>query len=236
MKRNLQKMVMGLLMASLLFGSVTVFAANTRTIEVTSGNVRTTLFGQEFVVRDADGAIIEPFIYNGIAYVPVNAVVHAMGVNAQWNEATQTLNFGAIGTAQPPTNISKRTSVYLEDGINSVDRSGIARFPANGSFSMGETTFFRGITSSMGIFGSTRSATYDISSYNFIRLTGTFGRVGNASSGTITITGDGSLLGGFEIGRNDIPIIIDVEIPTGIQRIDIRFSGYNLGFGNARFY
>ena len=103
MKQRMQGVAIGVLTTVLLLGAVTVYAATTRIIEVTVGTVRTTIFGQEFVVRDAQGIVIEPFVYEGIAFVPVNTVLHAMGANAQWNEQTNVLNFGVVDAERPPT-------------------------------------------------------------------------------------------------------------------------------------
>ena len=96
MKQRMQGMVMGILVMTLLFGTVTVFAASTRTIEVTFGGVRTFLFEHEFVVRDDQGLVIEPFVYNGRVYVPVDTVLHAMGNNASWDASTGILRFGQL--------------------------------------------------------------------------------------------------------------------------------------------
>ena len=63
MKQRMQGMVMGVLVTVLLLGSVAAFAAAPQSIEVTFGNIRTTLFGEEFVVRDAQGMIIQPFMH-----------------------------------------------------------------------------------------------------------------------------------------------------------------------------
>ena len=121
MRERLKGMVMGILITTLLLGTVTAFATVPRTIEVTVGNVRTTLFGQEFVVRNDQGVIIEPFTYNGVVYVPVDTIIHAMGENVQWNESTGTLNFGAayIGHTAPAAQTTVTTlfnSPYAEVG------------------------------------------------------------------------------------------------------------------------
>lgn len=79
MKQRMKGAIMGALAMVLLLGTVTVYAAATRNIEVTVGTVRTTMFGQEFVVRDEQGIVIEPFVYNGRAFIPVDTVLHAMG-------------------------------------------------------------------------------------------------------------------------------------------------------------
>ena len=100
MKQRLQGIVIGILTMAMLFGSVAVFAAAPQTIEVVFGGVRTTLFGQEFVVRDEQGIVIEAITHNNRLYVPVDSILHAMGENVQWNPDTSILNFGE--TTQTP--------------------------------------------------------------------------------------------------------------------------------------
>lgn len=122
MKQRMQGMIIGMLVMTLLLGTVSVFATTPQTIEVVFGGIRTTLFGQEFVVRDEQGVVIEPFVYNGRTYVPVDTVLHAMGANAQWNEDTQTLNFGA---GQEHTTLTSLDSVQHSNFIgngNSIHR------------------------------------------------------------------------------------------------------------------
>ena len=119
MKQRLQGMVMGVLVTVLMLSTMTVFAAAPQTIEVIFGGVRTTLFGQEFVVRDDQGIAIEPITYNNRLYVPVDSILHAMGDNVQWNVETGILNFGVAGTATPPV----REAVSLFEAIPAFEGS-----------------------------------------------------------------------------------------------------------------
>ena len=96
MKQRMQGLIAGIFVMVLLLGTVTVFAATSRTIEVTFGNFRTYLFGQEFISRNEQGEIVQPFMYNGSLYVPVESILHAMGDNISWDETNGILHFGNV--------------------------------------------------------------------------------------------------------------------------------------------
>ena len=261
MKQRMQGMVMGILVTVLLLSSVTVFAATPRTIEVIFGGVRTTLFGQEFVVRDDQGMVIEPFIYNGRAFVPVDTVLHAMGLNAQWNEVTSTLNFGtASGTQPAPSGVRH----YLENDIQATQVSevrnrgeGIGRFPADGTFVMNRVPYSSGITATLNR-GSNVTFTYNIEGRGYTRLSGVFGRVGGHinTPGALTITADGVVLSRGDdfliasaapfLGErepSELPREISVAIPPGTREVVITLqipgtaTGLltTYGLGNAFF-
>ena len=255
MKQRMQGMVMGILVTVLLLGSVTVSAATPRTIEAIFGGVRTTVFGTEFVVRNAEGLVIEPLTYNGIVYVPVNAVLHAMGANAQWNEATSTLNFGlAQGVPSAPTGVRH----YLENDIIATQASEhISRFPANGTFVMNGVPYSSGITANL-IRGDSATVTYNIEGRGYTRLSGVFGRVGGHINtyGALTITADGVVLSRGDdflvlsvspiLGDRDgisLPREVSVAIPPGTREVAITIQvpgpagglRATYGLGNAFF-
>ena len=96
MKQWMKGLVTGVLATVLLMGTLTVFAAATRTIEVTFGEVAITLLGREVVVRDGQGAVLETITYDGQVYVPMDVILYAMGNDVQWNAANSVLNFGAM--------------------------------------------------------------------------------------------------------------------------------------------
>ena len=96
MKQRMQGAVMGALTMVLLLGAVTVYAASTRSITVEYGGIRTTINGQEFVVRNNAGLVMESFIYNGEVYLPLASVLHAMGGSVQWDRDSRTVDFAGI--------------------------------------------------------------------------------------------------------------------------------------------
>ena len=137
--------------------------------------------------------------------------------------------------------------VYLESDIMGTrSQSQIISYPASGSFSMDGETYFRGVATQLNYIDVTMS--YNIAGRGFRRLSGTVGRVdgsarGNGTSvGALTITGDGKLLGGFEIDSGGASQI-EVAIPAGTELIVLNFQPYLddhnngacIGIGNAFF-
>ena len=74
----------------------TALAANTvyRTITVTYSGIKLVIDGIEITPKDANGTVVEPFIYNGTTYLPVRAVGNAIGKQVTWDGNTQTVYLG----------------------------------------------------------------------------------------------------------------------------------------------
>jgi len=170
--------------------------------------------------------------YNGIAFVPVENVATALGLKVQRDAANSNTQITTPGFTPPkPVEVPR---YYLENDIESVSNTCIKTYPKNGSFNMGNKSYFRGIVHSC--LATNAVITYDIAGRGFTRLTGVFGTNRSAiSDGTITITGDGKLLGGFEVKLGTQPGSIDVNIPPNIQQIVINISSTSYGLGDAFF-
>jgi len=244
MKQRMQGMVIGILVMTLLFGTITVFAAANRTIEVTFGNVRTTLFGQEFVVRDAQGLVIEPFMYNDRAYVPVDTVLHAMGANAQWNADTGTLNFGTGQRA-----LTAVDSVRLKD-ITPFEAGGfeaLEDLALDGQF-LADAVGFEARTNRNVQRSQAYSLGGDYSLFKgdfFVRNIGANATSvwNNRVSARIIIVGDGQTLFTYTINHQsrvnlqDTPVSFEVDV-TNINTLNILIEGFDIvgaGGGTVNF-
>lgn len=243
MKQRMQGLVIGVLAMTLLFGTVNVFAAASRTIEVVFGGVRTTLFEQEFVVRDDQGLVIESITYNDRVYIPVETVLHAMEANAQWNELTQTLNFGTASDAitQMPRRPLNELAPFFDGGTpyfgtgnNAVVRPGeawpqagagwdghisVANVIMGGREYTNATRFF---SRPWGDVGTNMFAVHNLNGEHSI-LAGHIGRVDDASltDATVTFLGDGHRLAVYQLRAGELPI----EISIPVQRSKLAKSG-----------
>ncbi|MCL2016500.1 MAG: hypothetical protein FWG68_09675, partial [Defluviitaleaceae bacterium] len=242
-----QGFLSGILLTTLLFSTVSVFAAAPQTIEVIFGNVRTTLFGQEIISRDAQGTIVEPLTYNGTVFIPIDTILQALQENAQWNAATNTLNFGAPATgvvtqpnqpqqpqqavqggtpftqAVPPFDVSHNTDRAIVEVSNHPDRR------MGGNFAGEVVSYRRGGTSSDLLHSS-----HNLGG-RFTQLSGVFGRVDGSNQRNVTLTfiGDGRTLQSIDINALDLPTPINVDV-TGIQLLRIEVNGGSWGgWGNS---
>ena len=236
--------------------------AETSTTTVILGNAGVAIATDNptMVVRNMTSGAIEnvtlPVVarsYNGVVFVPLENVATALGLKVQ-RDAANSITLTTPGFTPPkPVEVPR---YYLENDIYSVssekpednqsrryvptpyggwpkDDDIMMKYPKNGSFKMGDKTYFRGISNTAN--SSENIVTYNIASQGFAKLTGIFGRVlDNAKGTTMMVTGDGRLLGGFELNASGSPGTIDVTIPQNTKQIVIRL-GYGLGLGDAFF-
>ena len=219
--------------------TATIIFGNTG-VAVAVGNTNITMRNMTTGTTETFTMPIASRIYDGVHFMPITYVTWAMGLRVEWPMTNliqiMTSTFvpsdvaGGTQTTTPTVPAQNVVRTYLESNIMSVAQSRMTRYPASGSFNMGGTTFFRGITSD---WWNESTITYNIAGEGFTRLTGTFGRTGD-EGGTMTITGDGVFLGGFSVTSTGAPTQIDVAIPAGTQQIIIRLHR-RLGFGDAAF-
>ena len=242
MKQRMQGMVMGVLVMTLLFGTVTVFAATPQTIEVFFGNIRTTVHGLEFVVRDDEGEIIEPFFYNGRAYVPVETILNAMRQNVQWDEATTTLNFG---TPEQIAIVRKKISLnsaapFFDSGAQAIVAgvNGISVSPE-----MRSTVVMGGITYQdalvHGGWGD-RQTSFTLHNLNgqFKGLSGYIGRVDQTvmRDAVVRFIGDDNLLQSLNVTAGNLPIPFVVNVKNvNLLRIEVELGSRLPGGGTVEY-
>lgn len=118
MKKRLQGLVAGILVGVMLATGITVFAAgNSKMIEAFYTGIKLFVDGGEYIPKDANGNVVEPFIYNGTTYLPVRAVADAFGKDVIWDGANQTVYLGKKDQNQPDAYLDKMQYVgYRESG------------------------------------------------------------------------------------------------------------------------
>lgn len=86
----MKKFLAGILIGTVLTGSVTVMAKGGKMIEV--------FYTVKKIVVDEASRTIDsknkPFVYNGQAYVPLSFISENLGINAAWNAKTKTISIG----------------------------------------------------------------------------------------------------------------------------------------------
>ena len=95
MNRPLRFLVLALACV-LLLGAAALAAGSSYTKEITASysGISLVVDGIPVVPKDANGNVVEPFIYEGTAYLPVRAVGEALGKPVSWDGATRTVYVG----------------------------------------------------------------------------------------------------------------------------------------------
>ena len=86
-------------------------------------NIKITLDGQEITATDVNGKSAEPFAIDGTVYVPVRAISEALGLDVEWDSATNTvkLSTGAVVEGDKVT--------WTNDNVKITDASFDKYFP-----------------------------------------------------------------------------------------------------------
>ncbi len=107
MKKRIQGIVAGFV-AGTLAVSGSVFAKQASEMaEIFYNNIKIFIDGGEIVPKDANGNIVEPFIYNGTTYLPVRAVSNAFGKEVLWDGETQSVYIGKKDSTKPDNYLHK---------------------------------------------------------------------------------------------------------------------------------
>lgn len=95
---KIKKSVLTLALILVLVFSFAAGAAAAGTLETISAylnyGVTIKYNGEEQMLKDAGGNRVYPITYNGTTYLPVRAVSNMLGVNVEWDGATQTVVLG----------------------------------------------------------------------------------------------------------------------------------------------
>ena len=105
--------VAGLLVSALVvsFG-VTAMAAYQKQATLNYSDIKITMDGKAITPKDANGNVVEPFIIDGTTYLPVRGIASALGLDVQWNAATQTV---ALTEKADPQATSQSIGAVLMD-------------------------------------------------------------------------------------------------------------------------
>ena len=101
MKKRIKSITMAFLVAVIL--CTTVFAAPIwKNVNIAYNNLKVNIDGVETILTDLEGRAIEPFIYDGVAYVPLSPLSRALGKNAQYDGAAMTIFITTPEVPRPP--------------------------------------------------------------------------------------------------------------------------------------
>ncbi len=118
--------------AVMLIVSTIAFATTgKKQINVEYDNIKINIDGNNYVAKDVNGKVVEPFTYNGTTFLPVRGVANAFGKNVGWDDNTKTVNItsSVIGAEKKATSMFLALRMYhlvdtIEDGIDSLQVAG----------------------------------------------------------------------------------------------------------------
>ena len=222
MNKTLKGYVLGLLTASLLTGSAVLAKSFTQTIEVTYDNIKVYKDNVLCQLKDANGSVIEPFIYDGTTYMPVRGTANLADMEVTWDGASK--------------------SVYLWDNLVPNGASFIEACPpydryacevvqaSNGkSFSMSGTKYSDGLNFLSNANGY---ALFNLNSkYSTIECT--VGHTLNTQRDkSISFIVDGKLVKEVELEAECMPKTISIPVKYGLQLKIVTGTYGSIGVGN----
>lgn len=115
MKKNTLFKILTGAFAAIVLTCGAIAATSSQNIDIFFRNIKIMIDGAEYVPTDANGDIVEPFIYNGTTYLPVRAVATAFGKDVKWDGKSATVYLGKEGRMEPDNRLDKlQYNNYIE--------------------------------------------------------------------------------------------------------------------------
>jgi hypothetical protein len=221
MRKTIKGYAAGILTMVLIFTSLTMVSAQSRRVNVNISydNIRIMLDGAETALTDLEGRIIEPFIMEGVMYVPISPLARLFGRSSVYDGTNRILVIGEI----PRERTSLNTAAPFYDGGGGAN----AIVGTADSVMIGGTAYRDVITY---YHWSANATIFSLHNLNrqFRTLSGYIGRVDgmNMMDATFTFIGDGTVLQTYNVRAGDLPIEILVSVANVRQlRIEVVLSG-----------
>lgn len=224
MKKRLQGLFAGILIGITIAGGIVYAAVGTKTIEVSYNNIKVYKDNVLCELKDANGTVIEPFIYNGTTYMPVRGTANLADMQVTWDGNTKSVylwdKLVPDGTSFievcPPYDKSYDCKTYLA---------------SNGkSFSMAGEKYSNGIT--LDFNGG--YALFNLNS-NYSAIECTIGHSdAEQSKKSVSFLVDGKVVKTIELEPECLPKKVSIPVSYGLQLKIIADGGLNnnVGIGN----
>ena len=110
----MKKVIFGVIIG-IVISTSTIYAKQINdTIQVAYNNIKISVFGQECIPKDADGDIVEPFIYEDTTYVPIRAISQAFGKRVDWNDKTKTVEIRQPFSSQEVSKGQEAIKIFFD--------------------------------------------------------------------------------------------------------------------------
>lgn len=228
MKERIQGLTAGVLIGALCTGGVVLAKTSVETIEVNYDNIKVYKDNVLCELKDSNGSVIEPFIYNGTTYMPVRGTANLADMQVTWDGNTKSVylweNLVPDGTffleVCPPYEKSYDCKTYLQS--------------EGKSFSMAGMKYSNGLELSY----TGNYALFNLNSkYSTIECT--VGHTGdNQEPKSVAFIVDGKTVEEIKLEAEDMPKTVSIPVNYGLQLKILRteVEGYyysnGLGIGN----
>lgn len=230
MKQRLQGLIAGVLIGTTLTGGTVLASKGTKTIEILYNNIKVYKDNVLCELKDANGSVIEPFVYNGTTYMPVRGTANLAGMEVEWDGATQSVYLWD----EIPMNGTYLLEVcppYATDGYRSyIQQKGE-------SFAMSGTKYSNGFTlGDEGYAYFNLNSKYSNIEFDIGHLDGT-----ELDDCTISFFADGKLIEEIVVEGDGLPQTISLPVNYALQ-LKVLFSDTTsgrifpdgqVGFGNV---
>ncbi len=223
MKNGLKGYIIGVVSTAMVFGGAAYAASTTKTIDVTYDNIKVYKDNVLCETKDANGTVVEPFIYNGTTYMPVRGTANLAGMDVTWDGATKSVYLWDELTAD---------DTYLVEVCPPYDTSYCGTYLSSkgSSFEMAGKKYSNGLATSYA-----GHALFNLDSkYNTLNCV--VGHTNyNGYNKTVTFVVDGKTVKTVELEAECMPKEISVPLNYGLQlKIVVSSSyGYNAIAGIA---
>ncbi len=224
MKEKLQGVVAGIFISILCFTGVAYAKTTTKSIEVYYDNIKVYKDNVLCELKDANGTVLEPFIYEGTTYMPVRGTANLAGMEVTWDGPSKSVY---LWDEQVPD------GTYLMETCPPYETQRYYDFlqQQGRSFQMAGRKYSNGFT----LGGDSGYAMINLDS-KYSAVDFTVGHVDDSSMGDVTVSFfvDGRLIKEITVGSSDMPKTISLPVKYGLQ-LKIVTSDYyyaRVGFGN----
>lgn len=228
MKERIQGLITGVIIGAVCTGGVVFAKTAVETIEVNYDNIKVYKDNVLCELKDSNGSVIEPFIYNGTTYMPVRGTANLADMQVTWDGNTKSVylwdDMVPNGTnfleVCPPYEKSYDCEVFLQS--------------EGKSFSMAGTKYSNGLvleyTGDYALFNLN-------SKYSTIECT--VGHSGdNQEAKSVAFIVDGKTVEEIELGAEDMPKTVSIPVNYGLQlkilrmETDAYYYSKGVGIGN----
>ena len=223
MKKRLQGIVVGIVIGVAAASGIAYAQSAMRTIEVSYDNIKVYKDNVLCELKDSNGSIIEPFIYDGTTYMPVRGTANLADMQVTWDGNTKSVY---LWDKMVPS------GTFLTDVCPPYKNDGDLYLSSEGEhFVMAGKKYSNGITLYNGAV-----ALFNLDS-KFSTIECTVGHIDGAypaDSETISFIVDGRTVKEIEFEKEEMPKQISVPVNYGLQMKIVAGSDNwgRIGIGN----